>query len=35
MPIAAGDVVTVIAHLEANAFRGTSELRLRLVDVVV
>jgi len=34
VPLVPGALVTIIAHLEASHFRGASELRLRLVDVV-
>jgi single-stranded-DNA-specific exonuclease len=33
-PFGEGDRVSIVVHLEANQFRGTRELRLRLVDVV-
>lgn len=34
VPLVIGTPTTIIAHLEASHFRGVSELRLRLVDVL-
>lgn len=34
VPLVPGSLITIIAHLEASHFRGVSELRLRLVDVL-